>query len=146
MKREELLARYADDDRLARLTRHLETPGVRLQLKGLTGSFAGVIAAASFLANPRDMIVVLPDKEKAAYFHNDLETLLGQPKNLLFFPESFRVAYAFESSDNANIAMRAEVLNAISHSRKPQLVVSYPEALAEKVVDQKNTQNQQLPN
>lgn len=138
MKREELLTLYADDDRLAILYRHLENPGIRLQLKGLTGSFAAVIAAASFQAQPRDMIVVLPDKEKAAYFHNDLETLLGQPKNLLFFPESFRVAYAFESSDNANIAMRAEVLNAISQSRKPQLVVSYPEALAEKVVDQKS--------
>lgn len=138
MKQEELLQRYQNDARTASLLENLNSPGARLHLKGLSGSFTALLAAATFKNDKRNLLVVLPDKEKAAYFFNDLETLLGTSKTLLFFPESFRVAYAFESSDNANIALRAEVLNAISRSRNGQLVVSYPEALAEKVVDKKS--------
>ena len=137
MKVEELLSVYRSDDRVAQLSNQLNSDPASVRLKGLAGSFASLLVTSTFLDSDKTFVVVLEDKENAAYFHNDLEGLLEQSGNLLFFPESFRVAYAFESNDNANIAMRAEVLNTLSRSRNPRLVVTYPEALAEKVVDKK---------
>lgn len=137
MKLSEFFSIYQNDAQLAELHAQLQQPGADLRLKGLAGSFPALLVASAFQENDQTFVVVLEDKEQAAYFHNDLEGLLEKSPSLLFFPESFRVAYAFESNDNANIAMRAEVLNNLSRSRSPRLVVTYPEALAEKVVDKK---------
>ncbi|MCB0760780.1 MAG: transcription-repair coupling factor [Flavobacteriales bacterium] len=81
-------------------------------------------------------LVVMPDKESAAYFHNDLESLYTDTK-VLFFPRSARVPYATETTENANISMRAEVLNEINKEHNLLIVVSFPEALAEKVTTKK---------
>ena len=53
---------------------------------------------------------------------------------MLFFPSSYRKPYATETLDNANVLSRATVLNALSNSKKTQFVVTYPQALFEKVV------------
>jgi transcription-repair coupling factor (superfamily II helicase) len=42
----------------------------------------------------------------------------------------FRRPYQIEETDNANVLLRAEVLNRINC--KPAVIVSYPEALFEK--------------
>ncbi len=137
MKIEELLRMYQEDAQLKQLGNLLEQSKTKINLRGLAGSFAAVLIGTAFRNSDKTFIIVLEDKEKAAYFHNDLEGLLENSAVLLFFPESYRVAYAFESSDNANIAMRAEVLNNLSRSRSPRLIVTHPEALAEKVVDKR---------
>lgn len=88
------------------------------------------------------MIFVLPDREEAAYFQADLENLTG--KATLLFPSSYRKAFEFTQPDSSNVLARAEVLNELNHSGEyGELIVTYPEALAEKVVDraslEKNT-------
>lgn len=141
MKVTELISTYLQDSRLLRVVEHFEEPNAKLRIKGLAGSLPSVLVAAAFVKSKQSFVLILDDKEKAAYFHNDLEGLLEKPSYLLFFPESYRAPYAFESSDNANIAMRAEVLNTLSRSRSPRLIVTYPEALAEKVIDKKTLQS-----
>ena len=76
------------------------------------------------------------DSEEAAYFLNDLENLASdfQP---LFFPSSYKKSFEPEELDNSNILMRAEVLSRLNRNSK-MLIVTYPEALAEKVVTRKN--------
>ena len=88
------------------------------------------------------MVFVLPDREEAGYFQADLESLTG--KEVLLFPSSYRKPFEFTQPDSSNVLARAEVLNELSHSSEfGQLIVTYPEALAEKVIDraslEKNT-------
>ncbi|HEY8403476.1 MAG TPA: transcription-repair coupling factor, partial [Flavobacteriales bacterium] len=91
------------------------------------------------------------------YFLNDLENILQSKSNeaqpapqpdggqLYFFPRSARVAYEIEQTDNANVAMRAEVLNALRTYQQGKdaftAVITYPEAIAEKVITQKELQS-----
>ena len=56
---------------------------------------------------------------------------------MLFYPGSYRRPYQLEETDNANVLLRAEVLNRINSRKKPALIVTYPEALFEKVVTKK---------
>lgn len=72
------------------------------------------------------------DKEKAAYLFNDLEALF-QKERLVFFPETYKIPYQEEKTSNANIQERAEVLNLLSKENFKGIVVSYPQALCEKV-------------
>lgn len=58
-------------------------------------------------------------------------------QDVLFYPASFRRPYQIEETDNANVLLRAEVLNRINSRKKPAIIVSYPEALFEKVVTRK---------
>ena len=105
-------------------------------IKGLTGSSFSYLIAAAFKTNDSPFLIVLNDKEEAAYHLNDLEQLLGE-KDVLFYPGSYRRPYEIEETDNANVLLRAEVLNRINSRKKPAVVVTYPDALFEKVVTRK---------
>jgi len=112
----------------------------KIELRGLTGSIDAVISAAVFSINHQNHLFVLHDKEEAAYFYNDLQGLL-HPKEILFFPTSYKRPYEFDETENANILQRAEVLNRINNkSSSGELIVSYPEALTEKVINKKALQ------
>ncbi len=76
------------------------------------------------------------DKEEAAYVLNDLEQLIGET-DVLFYPGSYRRPYQIEETDNANVLLRAEVLNRINSRKKPAVIITYPDALFEKVVTRK---------
>ena len=89
--------------------------------------------AAAFQKNQQFLLVVLDDAEQAAYYLNDFEQLLSS-NEVLYFPASYRQPYALETTDNANILLRAEVLKKLSTSKKPRVVVSYPQAVFEKLI------------
>lgn len=109
-----------------------------VQLKGLVGSMDAVVASALYSINHQNHIFVMHEKEEAAYFHNDLQNIFGD-KEILFFPSSYKRPYEFEEIENANILMRAEILNRINHkSSSGELIVTYPEALTEKVINKKS--------
>jgi len=103
-----------------------------LQVKGLAGSAGSFVAAALHALSSKKMVVVIPDKEEAAYFLNDLEVLLPG-KNILFYPASYRRAYQSEETDNANIMLRTEVLEKIAENAA-DIIVTYPSAVSEKVI------------
>ena len=110
----------------------------RLKLKGLVGSLDAVVAASVYGLNHQNHLFVLHDKEEAAYFYNDLQNLL-QGKEVLFFPTSYKRPYQFDETENANILQRAEILNRINNKASTgELIVTYPEALTEKVINKKS--------
>ncbi|MBK9292179.1 MAG: transcription-repair coupling factor [Bacteroidetes bacterium] len=115
----------------------------RAKLIGLHGSSSALYMAAIAELNGGQHLVVCADKESAAYFYNDLENLLGDRdkdysrKLVLFYPTSYKRPYQPEKADNTYILSRAEVLGRTSNSSRKTLVVSYPEALAERVVTRK---------
>ncbi|MFQ3174368.1 MAG: transcription-repair coupling factor (superfamily II helicase), partial [Flavobacterium sp.] len=116
---------------------------VKIQLDGLLGSSVSFITRALFKKAERPFLVVLNDKEEAAYYLNDLEQMIGE-KDVLFYPGSYRRPYQIEDTDNANVLLRAEVLNRINSRKKPAVIVSYPEALFEKVVTRKDLEKNTL--
>lgn len=114
-----------------------------VHLKGLCGSATSLLVAALHKEAGTPVLLLLNDKEEAAYVHNDLENLLGKNK-VYFFPSSSRLPYQVEKTDNANVLHRAELLNELSKKGKSVVVISYPEAVAEKVVTRKQLQKNSL--
>ncbi|MCL6267016.1 transcription-repair coupling factor [Flagellimonas myxillae] len=108
----------------------------KLGVKGLTGSALSFVISSTFQEAEVPFLILLNDKEEAAYYLNDLEQLIGE-KNVLFYPGSYRRPYQIEETDNANVLLRAEVLNRINSRKKPAVIVTYPDALFEKVVTRK---------
>lgn len=115
----------------------LQNSGTHIQWKGLVGSSKSICAAVLAEQTPGHHLFILPDKEQAAYFLNDLEELYPEDKRILFYPASYRVPYQLEETDNANVVARAEVLEKIN-TGKNGWIVTYPEALFEKVPTKKN--------
>ncbi|WP_297760619.1 transcription-repair coupling factor [uncultured Muriicola sp.] len=105
-------------------------------LKGLVGSAQSFVLAEVFKSSDHPFLWILRDKEEAAYYLNDLEQLIGG-QDVLFYPASYRRPYQIEETDNANVLLRAEVLNRINSRKKPAVIVTYPDALFEKVVTRK---------
>jgi transcription-repair coupling factor (superfamily II helicase) len=133
--KEEILRKYNEANNNSLLTQELKGRGVRVHLKNVVGSSLSFIAAALYQNIFKTNLFVVNDKEEAAYLLNDLESLLGV-EQVLFFPASYRMPYEHEEIDNANILLRAEVLNKLNSSDRAKhvCIVSYPEALSEKVV------------
>jgi transcription-repair coupling factor (superfamily II helicase) len=107
------------------------------RVKGIIGSLDAVLFSSVFKSSHSSHLIILQDKEEAAYFFNDLQNLLGD-KNLLFFPMSYKRPYEYDETENANILMRAEALGQISNHPDSQIIVTYPEALSEKVINKKS--------
>lgn len=114
----------------------LQQAELRLHWKGLIGSSKSIAASSVAEQVPGHHLFILEDKEAAAYFLNDLEQLYPDQKNILFYPASYRTPYQLEETDNANVVARAEVLEKIN-SGKNTWVVTYPQALFERVPTQK---------
>lgn len=107
-----------------------------IRLKGLAGSLDAVVLAAAWKLHPQDYLVILQDREEAAYFQNDLQNLLD--REILLFPMSYKRPYEFSEIENANILMRAEVLNRLANKTGSEIIVTYPDALSEKVINRRS--------
>lgn len=142
MRIKDFVQRYQADPLVQVLEAKLLDPSVKsVFTKGLAGSMDAVVASAIHLSHPQNHLFILNDKEEAAYFLDDLQQLLEKDAKVLLFPSSYKKAYHYEEIDNANVLQRAEVLSAVSQADKtnePFLVVTYGEALAEKVLNRKS--------
>ena len=143
MKLQDLKDRYRADERVISISKQFRnSPLSHVQLHGTAGSINAFISYGISKNLPIHQFIILPDKEEAAYFLNDLEALVGE--RALFYPSSYRRAYELEKTDNANIQLRAEVLNKVSAREQQYFIVSYPEALSEYVITEKNLQKNTL--
>lgn len=131
----DILEQYKADERVKALATALNAKKeARVALRGLVGSSDAAVAVALYFLQHKPMVFVLPDREEAGFFQADLEALTG--KEILLFPSSYRKPFEFTQPDSSNVLARAEVLNELNHATDfGQLIVTYPEALAEKVID-----------
>ncbi len=117
--------------------------GGHLLCSNLAASSKAFVVEETFRQMGGQHLIVCADKEDAAYFYNDLESLLGErgmdysKKQVLFYPTSYKRPYEPEKPDNTYILSRTEVLQRVSTSERKTLIVSYPEALSEKVFTRK---------
>jgi len=115
------------------LVQHLSKEKNHFQISNLVGSSLSFIISEGFKSVQKPFLIILNDKEEAAYYLNDLEQLLPE-KDVFFYPGSYRRPYQVEETDNANVLLRSEVLNRINSRKSPAIIVTYPDALFEQVV------------
>ena len=136
MSQDSLYNSYLHSAKVKQIVEALENPLSKIQLKGLLGSSLSFVFQAIFKKSEKPFLLILNEKEEAAYILNDLEQMIDA-NDVLFYPSSYRRPYQIEETDNANVLLRSEVLNRINSRKKPAVIVTYPEALFEKVVTRK---------
>lgn len=104
-----------------------------IYVKGLQGSSASMFATALFHKTDSCYLFVLNDLESAGYFYHDLNQILDSDK-VLFFPSAYKRAIKYGQIDAANEILRTEVMGQLQVEDKNLIIVTYPEALAEKAV------------
>ena len=136
---EEFKSAYANSEKVESIASLLVEDGKKINLNGLIASSSSVVANAIMQKSKANHLIILSDKEEAAFFLNDLQNLNKNASNLLFFPHSYRKPYdinALNETDNANVVSRAEVLERINRGTS-SVIVTYPEALFEKIITKK---------
>ncbi len=105
-----------------------------IALSGLVGSSISLVQSVSYELTGGVHFIIAPDKESAAYLYTDLTALLKE-RSVYFFPDPFKRPDNIEEINKNNILSRTELVNKISlRTNKALLIVSYPEALLDKVV------------
>ena len=140
MNLEQLLEKYIQSPRLFQLADRLSfSQPQKIYLKNLQGSASQFVASAVFThpsCSQLNHLIVLNDAEEAAYFHNTFENLT-HALDLFYFPSSFKTRKNFSLLNSSHIMLRTEALMKLSTGTNKKVMVTYPEALAEKVVLQK---------
>jgi len=108
-------------------------PGELIHLHGLIGSAKTILLSSLFQKKQQNLLILLNDREEAAYFYDDLNNL-GFSENTLFFPSSYKRSVQYDQPEQENVVQRTEVLNLLSKNDQNYLLVSYPEAMIEKVI------------
>jgi len=134
---------YLQSLQLQKLQTAIAQTKSKTHLKGLVGSSLSYSITQTFKNVDLPFLLIFNDKEEAAFHLNDLEQLINKT-DVLFYPGSYRRPYQIEETDNANVLLRAEVLNRINSRKKPAIIVTYPDALFEKVVTRKELERNTL--
>ena len=127
-------------DRIA-MSKHNEIP-FQAFLQNLNGSAAAFVLQAIFTNEKTanlNHLVVLSDAEEAAYFFNSIESVTGA-LDLFYFPSSFKSPHNYSVLNPSHVMLRTEALTKISMGGNKKILVTYPEALFEKVVMAKTLQ------
>jgi transcription-repair coupling factor (superfamily II helicase) len=161
MNSEALLESFLHSPRLFQLAdRLLLSAPQRIACKNLQGSSPAFLISAVFqqeMTRQMNHLVVCEDAEAAAYLHNTIESLTGA-LDLFYFPASFKNKKNYRLLNSSHVMLRTEALTRLSAAmRQPlaglshtglrplddgaapsgvgkKLIITYPEALFEKVV------------
>lgn len=143
MSKQAIVTQYQKSARTSQILKEIQRERHHFQITNLVGSSLSFVISETFKNAEKPYVLIFNDKEEAAYYLNDLEQLIGE-KNVLFYPGSYRRPYQIEETDNANILLRSEVLNRINSRKKPAIIVTYPDALFEKVVTKRELERNTL--
>lgn len=105
----------------------------RITLYGLAGSSASMLMGSLPSKSGDAPVLVIGDTlDDAGYLYHDLSRMLGEGA-VLMFPSGYKRAIKYGQPDPPSQIMRTEVLNRWESDPMLRFVVTYPEALAEKV-------------
>lgn len=150
MKIQKLIKIYACSPQVLALVKTLKDVSLRdISLQGLVASAIPTLFAALAEHLHKTILFVLQNADEAGYFYNDLTQMMGN-QSVLFFPSSYRRQVKYAQHDAANEILRTEVLARLSSlssvgvGDRGLYVVTYPEALSEKVVTRNNLNNRSI--
>ncbi|MCU0395220.1 MAG: transcription-repair coupling factor [Chitinophagaceae bacterium] len=128
---------YRKDPRIFQIADRLAfSKPQRISAQNLQGSSQALAMAAVFdhpAAQGLNHLVILEDAEDAAYFHNSLENITNA-LDLFYFPSSFKNRKNFRLLNSSHVMLRTEALTRIAAGGNKKIIVTYPEAIYEKVV------------
>ncbi|MDD4417804.1 MAG: transcription-repair coupling factor [Bacteroides graminisolvens] len=110
---------------------------------GLCASAASFFSSSLIRKYDVPFVFILGDLEEAGCFYHDLTQILGTER-VLFFPSSFRRAIKYGQKDAANEILRTEALSRLEKGDTSVCIVTYPDALSEKVVSRNNLKEKSL--
>ena len=121
---------------LGKLCRELRRESATIRLEELVGGALSPYSAAAIERVGGVHIFVAEDRDAAAYLLNDFYTLLDEER-VYFFPSSYKRSIAYRSEDAQGVVQRTNTMNALRGAVGKGYVVvcTYPEALAESVVE-----------
>ena len=143
MSIEELLGKWNSSPRIFQLADRLSiSQPQKIHLKNLSGSSSQFVASAIFQhpsCTHLNHVFICNDAEEAAYFHNTIESLT-QALNIYYFPSSFKTRKNYRLLNSSHVMLRTEALTKFSsyQGNRAGALVTYPEALFEKVVGVKD--------
>lgn len=105
-----------------------------IKIDNVCASYTPFLVNELFIDSKTHQFIVLDNKEEAAYFYNDMCEILGD-KSVLFFPSSFTIKRNEFKLDTTDVVLRTEVMDKLGSSEAKYVVISWPEALLERVVD-----------
>ena len=136
---EQLEQRIGQCDSTRALEQRLATDRT-IRLKGMAGSLLALVAGSVARRTGGVHLLVAGDRDEASYLCNDLTNLAPakDTATILFYPTAYKRSVQTLREDPAGIVQRTAVLTALeNHSdpKRPLLICTYPDALAEKVAD-----------
>ncbi|QQR99255.1 MAG: transcription-repair coupling factor [Sphingobacteriales bacterium] len=143
MNLQTLLQLYRDDERTADIIENI-TGQKPILLKRCIGSAPAFVISALFQKKDFTHVFIANTNEDALYLQNDIQQILDK-KQILFLPSSYKKINSFEELHNNNILLRAQTLNALLlHKNQGEIIITYPEAILEKIVHAKKLQENTL--
>lgn len=135
MQIKDILELYQHDKRVEKLGTCIRNGNAQnVRIEGLCGASDSFVLAATYLNEECNHVIIMSDKEETAYMLENLRHILPH-KDIHFLPDSFKRPGRFDEMSTQNILQRTETVNKITHpNAKAEIVVTYPEALFEKVV------------
>lgn len=108
----------------------------RSQVYGLAGSSVAMLLSS--MKERKEPILVIGDsQDDAGYLYFDLTRLVGE-EAVAMLPSGYKRDIKYGQADEPARVLRTETLNRIADSRQLRFIVSYPEALAERVASRKD--------
>jgi transcription-repair coupling factor (superfamily II helicase) len=132
-----LMNLYENDSRIFTIADRILLPNPQyLHLSGLTGSASQFVVSSVFnhsLTARLNHLIILKDAEEAAYFHNTIENIT-KALDVFYFPSSFKNKKNYKLLNSSHVMLRTEALTKLSVGGNRKIIVTYPEAIFEKVV------------
>ena len=138
-------SQFFEEESVAQITSFLKSKEA-VSLRNVSGSFYALTAFAVIEKIQGFHLFIQPDKEQALYLFNDLENIIQEQRGttILFYPASYRRPYQIMEADPTSVLQRTEVINALEKQRKKVIIVTYPEAIVEKVIDRSTLKKQSI--
>lgn len=131
-----LLEKYQRSPRILSIAASFVLPKPsKVSASNISGSFPSFLFSALYQSDElqrSNHVIILEDAEEAAYFHNDIEQLIN-PIDLFYFPSSFKTNKNFKLQSSSHTMLRTEALTRLAGAGNRKILVTYPEALMEKV-------------
>ena len=136
--------KYSTSPKVQQIVESITISKSKTCVKGLSGASLSLISAVTTeLTKEFTHIFLFEDKQKAAYFYNDLERYFNDTeidyseKQILFYPSSFFHENDTNKLQNTNIQLRTAILERLTNSTA-KVIITYPQAFCEKTVDKKS--------
>lgn len=136
MKLSEIAGSFREGPRGKALRSALKSKGKVTSVYNLAGSSAAMML--SLLSDTKIPVLVIGDSlDDAGYLYHDLTRLSGE-EAVAMLPSGYKRHIKYGQPDPPSQILRTEALTRWNTDRKLRFVVTYPEALAEKVADRED--------